>query len=243
MNILNNIVKGASSQFGREFGRAGANLILKGENHYSINSVSDYSGRIKKSDSEIIKAIKEINKIKFVTTEKANISRLIELTDLASNQIIFNGVETLNQITDLKKLIDDYNDKFEHGSILISDDFKDKSLDYLKNKRRMFVNNLEKFNLDCKSHINQNLNRLRRIKKSKKTATILSCPFLIIGVFGLHKFYLNDYGYGVLYILLSFVLISPILSLINFIQFLTLSDDDFNKKYNPLFSYYSQFSN
>jgi hypothetical protein len=30
MNILNDIVRGASSQFGREFGRAGANSILKG---------------------------------------------------------------------------------------------------------------------------------------------------------------------------------------------------------------------
>ena len=49
MNILNEIVKGASQQYGREFGRAGANALLKGKNYYSVKSVSDYSGRIKAS--------------------------------------------------------------------------------------------------------------------------------------------------------------------------------------------------
>ncbi|MGR7812900.1 hypothetical protein [Lacinutrix undariae] len=64
MNILNDIVSGASRQFGREFGRAGANIILKGKNAYTVNGTSDYSGRIKPSDSTIIKAIKEVQKIK-----------------------------------------------------------------------------------------------------------------------------------------------------------------------------------
>lgn len=241
MNILNDIIRGASSQFGREFGRAGANVILKGKNYYSVNSNGDYSGRVKKSDSQIVKAIKEINKIKFVTTDKANISRLIEITNLANDEIVFKGVDSLNQISDFKKLIEAYNDKFEYGSILISDDFKDKSLDYLKDKRQMFVNLLEKFNIESKAHIKQNLNKATRTKKSKTLATVLSCPFLIIGALGFHKFYLKEYGYGVLYIVLSFILISPILSLVNFIQLLTLSEYDFNEKYNPVFSYYSQF--
>jgi|TARA_B110000879_G_C11023280_1_gene451801 hypothetical protein len=47
MNILNDIVSGASRQFGREFGRAGANVILKGANSYTVRGISDYSGRIK----------------------------------------------------------------------------------------------------------------------------------------------------------------------------------------------------
>ena len=240
MNILNNIIRGASTQFGREFGRAGANAILKGKNYYSVNNTSDYSGRIKPSDSEIIKAIKDINKIKFVTTNKANASRLIELTDLASDQIIFKGVDTLNQISDIKKLIEDYNDKFEHGSILIDDDFKDKIINYLKEKRQGFLNLLEKFNIDSKAHIKKNIEIAIRKKKSKKTAIILSCPFLIVGCLGFHKFYLNQIGYGVLYIFLSTSL-APFLSLINFIQFLAMSEDKFNDKYNPVFSYYNQF--
>ena len=64
MNVLNEVVRGAASQFGREFGRAGANAVLKGGNYYTIQS-SDYSGRIKPSDSDLVRAIKEINKIKF----------------------------------------------------------------------------------------------------------------------------------------------------------------------------------
>ena len=127
MNILNEIVKGASQQFGREFGRAGANAILKGKNYYSVKSISDYSGRIKASDSEIVRAIKEILKVKFVSTNKANVSRLIDITDLIIGTLSFNGVETLNQVNDINNLIEQYNDKFDHGSILIDDDYKDKS--------------------------------------------------------------------------------------------------------------------
>lgn len=42
MNILNEVVKGASRQFGREFGRAGANAILKGKNYYTVRNDSDF---------------------------------------------------------------------------------------------------------------------------------------------------------------------------------------------------------
>jgi len=36
--------------------------------------------------------------------------------------------------------------------------------------------------------------------------------------------------------------ISGILSLVNFIQFLFMNEDKFNSKYNPEFSFYSQFN-
>ena len=73
MNILNEVVKGASRQFGREFGRAGANAILKGKNYYTVQGGGDYTGRIKQSDSNVVRAIKVVLKVKFVTTNKANI--------------------------------------------------------------------------------------------------------------------------------------------------------------------------
>jgi len=38
MNILKSMVNGASSQFGREFGRAAANKILKGSNYYAVKN-------------------------------------------------------------------------------------------------------------------------------------------------------------------------------------------------------------
>ena len=253
MNILNEVVKGASRQFGREFGRAGANAILKGKNYYTIKNNGDYSGRIKPSDSDIVRAIKEVLKIKFVTTNKANISRLIDLTDLATDALTFNGVETLNEIQDIKILIDEYNDKFEHGSVLVDDDYKDKSLDFLKEKRSEFVDLLSKFNSDIKNFVKTKLGQAVKKKKKKNTAIWLSCPFLIVGCFGAHKFYLNQFGYLCLYFFLNFVsysvfdvyesifLICPFLALFNFIRLLTMSEDSFDAKYNPEYSYYSQF--
>ena len=168
MNILNDIVSGASRQFGREFGRAGANAILKGANSYTVRGISDYSGRINPSDNQIVKAIKEIQKIKFVSTNKANASRLIDLTDLMLSNISFNGNESLNQLSDLEELVNQYNNKFEHGSSLIEDNFQDKSIDYLEDKRREFVDLMDKFNRDTKVFINGNLELAKQKRKSKK---------------------------------------------------------------------------
>lgn len=237
MNILNEAVKGASRQFGREFGRAGANAILKGKNYYTIRNYSDFSGRIKPSDSELVRAVKNINKISFVSSNKANASRLIELTDLVSNQIIFEGVTTLNQLSDITKMIDDYNDKFNHGSVLIDDDFKDKSIDYLKEKREEFKNLLENFNSDAKAHIKRNLEISLRKRKSKKVALLLCFPLL-----GFQWFYFKDYLIGVISFLCCWTIIAPILNVIHFFQILFMGQNKFDMKYNAEFSFYSQFN-
>jgi TM2 domain-containing membrane protein YozV len=240
MNIFNEVVRGAAQQFGREFGRAGANAVLKGKNYYAVKNVSDYSGRIKPSDSDVVRAIKEINRIKFVTTNKANTSRLIDATDIALDIVSFKGLETLNQINDIKVFLDDYNDKFEHGSALVDDDFKDKSVDFLEAKRKEFINKLKTFNNEAKSHIKTNLNLAREKKRNKKTALILSIP--IIGCFGVHKFYLGENGNGILFLLFSWTIIPAIASLFNFISILTMTEEKFDTKYNPVLTYYSQFS-
>ena len=239
MNILNDIVSGASRQFGREFGRAGANVILKGANSYTVRGISDYSGRIKPSDSQVIKAIKEIQKIKFVSTNKANASRLIELTDLMLANISFNGNDTLNQLTDLNELVNEYNNKFDHGSSLIDDDFKDKSIAYLEDKRNEFVALMDKFNNDTKVFINGNLELAKQKRKSKKTATILAFP--ILGSLGIHKFYLGQIGQGILYFIFSLLLIPAIISLFEFISYLSMTTEKFDTKFNPEYSYYNQF--
>jgi TM2 domain-containing membrane protein YozV len=239
MNILNDIVSGASRQFGREFGRAGANAILKGANSYTVRGISDYSGRIKPSDSQIIKAIKEIQKVKFVTTNKANASRLIDITDLMLSNISFTGNETLNQLTELNELVNQYNNKFDHGSSLIDDDFKDKSIVYLEDKRNEFVALMDKFNNDTEVFINRNLELAKQKRKSKKTATILAFP--ILGSLGIHKFYLGKIGQGIMYFIFSFLLIPAIISLFEFISYLSMSTEKFDTKFNPEFSYYNQF--
>ena len=63
--------------------------------------------------------------------------------------------------------------------------------------------------------------------KSKTTA-ILLCFFL--GGFGAHQFYLGKMGLGVLYLLTAGL--CGIGTLVNFIQLLMMSDEQFNAKYN-----------
>jgi hypothetical protein len=49
MSLLETIINGAASQFGREFGRAGANILLNGKNSYTIND-NRYDGRISQNE-------------------------------------------------------------------------------------------------------------------------------------------------------------------------------------------------
>ena len=63
--------------------------------------------------------------------------------------------------------------------------------------------------------------------KSKTTA-ILLCFFL--GGLGVHQFYLGKMGLGVLYLLTGGL--CGIGTLVNFIQLLMMSDEQFNAKYN-----------
>jgi len=236
MNILNDIVSGASRQFGREFGRAGANVILKGANSYTIRGTSDYSGRIKPSDSDVVKSIKEINKVKFVSTNKANVSRLIDLTDLVISNIDFKGNQTLNEINDITELINQYNDRFNHGSSLVDDDFKEKSVDYLEERRKQFVDGMNNFNNDIKNHVSQNLELAESRKKSKKKAVVLAIPLL-----GLQWAYLKSPGYTILSILLCWTIIVPVINLISLLKLLFMNEIKFDTEFNPEYIYYSQF--
>lgn len=236
MNILNDVVSGAARQFGREFGRAGANSILKGSNYYEVKGASDYSGRVKLSDSEVIKSVKEINKVKFVSTNKGNISRLIELTDLVISNLEFNGNQTLFEIDDITELINQYNEKFNHGSALVDDDYKEKSVDYLKERRNEFVKLMNKFNNDIKNDIDRNLEIERNKKKSKKTAVLLAIPLL-----GFQWAYLKSPGYTVLSILLCWTIFVPVINLISLLKLLLMNEIKFDTQFNPEYVYFSQF--
>ncbi|MCC9138771.1 NINE protein [Pontibacter silvestris] len=65
--------------------------------------------------------------------------------------------------------------------------------------------------------------------KNKTTAALLA---FFLGGFGAHFFYLGKAGRGVLCILFFWTLIPAIIAFIDFIRFLTMSDYDFNVKYN-----------
>ena len=74
---------------------------------------------------------------------------------------------------------------------------------------------------------NQTLNR-------GKTKTVAGIMALLLGGIGAHKFYLGNWGLGIVYLasVLFIPYISAIIGLIEAIRYFTLSELDFNDKYN-----------
>ena len=66
-------------------------------------------------------------------------------------------------------------------------------------------------------------------QKSRKTAGILA---LLIGGIGIHKFYLRTWGWGILYIVFVWTYVPLIVSFIEGIVLLCMTDEKFNEKYN-----------
>lgn len=68
--------------------------------------------------------------------------------------------------------------------------------------------------------------------KDKTTAGVLS---IMLGGFGVHKFYLGRMGAGIAYFLFSWTGIPFILGLIEGVSYLSMSPERFNAEYNPEF--------
>ncbi len=64
--------------------------------------------------------------------------------------------------------------------------------------------------------------------KSRTTATVLA--FLLGGI-GAHKFYLGRVGTGILYLLFCWTFIPAFISFVEFIIYLTMTDEAFSAKY------------
>lgn len=66
--------------------------------------------------------------------------------------------------------------------------------------------------------------------KSKTLAGILA---ILLGGFGVHKFYLGKWGKGLIYLLLCWTYVPALIGLIEGIRYLISSDDDFARKHDP----------
>ena len=66
--------------------------------------------------------------------------------------------------------------------------------------------------------------------RSKTTAAVFA---LLFGWLGIHKFYLGETSKGILYMVFFWTIVPIILSVIDGIKFLTMTDEAFNAKYNP----------
>lgn len=65
-------------------------------------------------------------------------------------------------------------------------------------------------------------------QKSRIVAAILA---FFLGGFGIHKFYLGQIGWGIVYLLFCWTFIPSIVAFIEFIIYLCTSDEDFARKY------------
>jgi len=65
-------------------------------------------------------------------------------------------------------------------------------------------------------------------KKNKVVAALLA---IFLGGLGIHKFYLGKIGWGIIYLLFSWTGIPSIISIIEGIIYLTMSDAKFAQKY------------
>lgn len=71
-----------------------------------------------------------------------------------------------------------------------------------------------------------------RVAKAPKSRVLTAVLALFLGGLGAHKFYLEEYAWGVIYLALCWTFIPAIVSVFETIYFLILSDDSFDKKFN-----------
>ena len=64
--------------------------------------------------------------------------------------------------------------------------------------------------------------------RNKLVAALLA---LFLGAFGVHKFYLGQVGWGFVYLLFCWTLIPTIVSFVEFILLLIMSDAEFNRRF------------
>jgi TM2 domain-containing membrane protein YozV len=64
--------------------------------------------------------------------------------------------------------------------------------------------------------------------KNRLAATLFA---LILGGLGIHKFYLGQVGWGIIYLLFCWTFVPAIIGFIEGIVYLTMTDESFNAKY------------
>ena len=77
---------------------------------------------------------------------------------------------------------------------------------------------------------NQQMNQPQKLHSRTKSSAALWALFL--GGLGGHKFYLGQSGQGVLYLLFFWTFIPALVAVLEIIVYLTMSDHDFDQKYN-----------
>jgi TM2 domain-containing membrane protein YozV len=70
------------------------------------------------------------------------------------------------------------------------------------------------------------------LKPKERDRIVASLLAIFLGNFGIHKFYLGKIGQGIVYLLFCWTFIPAIISLIEGIRYLFMSEEDFDRIYN-----------
>jgi TM2 domain-containing membrane protein YozV len=74
--------------------------------------------------------------------------------------------------------------------------------------------------------------RQKEQNNSLKDKTVAGILAILLGGFGIHKFYLNEIPTGILYLVFCWTLVPGFMAFIEGIIYFTESDESFNQKYN-----------
>jgi hypothetical protein len=247
--LFNNIFNGATTQFGREFGRAGANVILKGKNSYQISNVKN--DRILPSDSKIVRNIKEINRIEFVKTNKSNVIRLKELNDFIKPHLKFNGWNIINNLDNIREIIDLYISKYNFGVLLIDKDYNEDEFLFVIKEHDEILEQINKLNNEIINFIDNEINKEKNNKKDISKARKIH----IFSLGLLTQFYLSSFFNGLFYLvgmvffyslffLFKPLIVIPILILIyGIFSFRENNVNNFDNEYNERYVWLVSFKN
>lgn len=90
---------------------------------------------------------------------------------------------------------------------------------------------------EAKNHLhvcNQNFTTESEKKKSKKKKSVAIIFAILFGIFGVHKFYLGSWGWGIVYILFFWTYFPMLVGIAEGIKFAFMRQDKFNQRYNGL---------
>lgn len=85
----------------------------------------------------------------------------------------------------------------------------------------------EKSSQPPRAKLQPNTNPARTDGKSKITAILLG---IFLGGLGAHKFYMGSWGWGIIYLLTCWLLVPFLVALVEWIRYLLMSTDEFNRK-------------
>lgn len=77
------------------------------------------------------------------------------------------------------------------------------------------------------------------VVQSRKSRGVAACLAIFLGGIGIHKFYLNQSGWGIIYLICSVTFIPAIAGFIEGLNYAFMSDEEFDKRFNQ-FSFYQR---